>query len=79
MQKGNVQNLILKNYCPNYFQTYFSFQNYDPCNDCHKNADCVVSGYSRKCVCKEGYSGNGQVCDYEEKENYPEPTQRPYG
>jgi len=54
-------------------------KNYDPCNDCHKNAECVMSSYGSKCVCKEGYSGNGQICDYEQKENYPEPTRRPYG
>lgn len=29
---------------------------------CHTNANCINSVGSHKCVCKEGFYGNGTMC-----------------
>ena len=38
----------------------------DPCREasqtCSPNADCVPHRDSYRCLCKEGYSGDGQSC-----------------
>lgn len=31
-------------------------------DDCHSNADCILNNDVNKCVCKDGYQGNGKFC-----------------
>ena len=32
-------------------------------SNCDENADCINTIQSFNCVCKRGYSGNGQTCE----------------
>ena len=32
-------------------------------HNCHANADCINTDGSFECSCKDGYEGDGNVCD----------------
>ena len=32
-------------------------------HNCHANADCINTDGSFECSCKDGYQGDGNVCD----------------
>jgi hypothetical protein len=37
------------------------------CDDCHEDAACVEEGGTVTCVCDEGYSGSGLVCEEDDE------------
>ena len=45
----------------------FSHSDIDECaadsNPCDKNAECTNSDGSYSCACKQGFTGNGTVCE----------------
>ena len=46
-----------KTYCLEVNEREIGFHN------CHANADCLNTDGSFECSCKDGYEGDGNVCD----------------
>lgn len=61
IEKGSISMLDLKRAQMKIHYVHFTFLDIDECS-CDPNADCINTGSSYICQCRQGFTGNGMAC-----------------